>query len=417
VSEYDSAYYETHCGPIPYRRDQLVWSELNAGIAAEIVRAVGPRTALDAGCGLGFLVEELRRRGVDARGVEISEFALSQIPDELRPYVRAGSVTEDLDGPFDIVTCVEVLEHVPEVDARTAVARLAAAAPRVLFSSTPDDFAEPTHVNVRPRGYWVGLFAEHGLEPGEELDATLVAPHAIYFRRPNLYDRAYYERYGEVQGPYAWGNPTWERFFGDVAQWIVDWLQPRTVLDVGCAVGLLVGKLRSLSVDATGLDVSDYALRQAPAHVSPYLALRSATEELPRDADLVVCLEVLEHLSPSDADAAVANIARHTDCVLFSSAPDPPADSTHANVRAMEEWAAAFGRHGLYRDVDVDPSWHVAPHAVVFRRKSDEQALRDYERLTWRLQGQLRGASLVSHVREIPGRLARRVRATLRKAR
>jgi SAM-dependent methyltransferase len=206
VSDYDAAYYETHCGPIPYRRDEPAWSELNAAIADEIMRAVDPCSALDAGCGLGFLVEELRRRGVDAHGVEISDFALSQVPAELQRYVRARSVTEDLGGPYDIVTCIEVLEHLPEADARTAVARLAVAAPRVLFSSTPDDFAEPTHVNVRPPDYWIDLFAEHGLEPGIELDARVVARHAIYFRLPDLYDRAYRKRYGDLQEPYARGK-------------------------------------------------------------------------------------------------------------------------------------------------------------------------------------------------------------------
>src|SRR5207244_3037457 len=140
-------------------------------------------------------------------------------------------------------------------------------------------------------------------------------------------------------------DPTWERFFGAMARWIVETLRPRTALDAGCAVGLLVGRLRELGVDATGIDVSEYAVSQAPQGVREHLSVGSVTDELERDVDLVICLEVLEHLSPDEADAAIANIARHGETVLFSSAPHPPPDPTHHNVRAMEDWAQAFARH------------------------------------------------------------------------
>jgi len=78
----------------------------------------------------------------------------------------------------------------------------------------------------------------------------------------------------------------------------------------------------------------------------------------------------------------------------------------------MAEGSASSARHGLYRDVDLDPSQAVAYHAVVFRRKSDQQALRDYERLTWRLQQELRTRPHVtqSRVRQIAGRIVGRVR-------
>jgi len=66
---------------------------------------------LDAGCAIGFLVEALRERGVDARGFDISEYAISQVPEHLQPYCTLGSITDEIDGRYDLITCIEVLEH------------------------------------------------------------------------------------------------------------------------------------------------------------------------------------------------------------------------------------------------------------------------------------------------------------------
>ena len=40
-------------------------------IAERITRDINPKTVLDAGCAMGFLVEGLRARGVEAWGVDV----------------------------------------------------------------------------------------------------------------------------------------------------------------------------------------------------------------------------------------------------------------------------------------------------------------------------------------------------------
>ena len=97
---------------------------------------------------------------------------------------------------------------------------------------------------------------------------------------------------------------------------------PTSVLDAGCGIGLLVGALRDRGVDAYGLDVSRFALSQVPAWLATYCGLGSVTDELPRTYDLIACIEVLEHIPSEMAEEAIANFARHTDRVLFSSSPD-----------------------------------------------------------------------------------------------
>jgi glycosyltransferase involved in cell wall biosynthesis len=181
VARYDEEYYESHCG-VPYRRGTGGWEAFFGGIADAIVDRFGPRTVLDAGCAIGFLVEALRARGVDAEGIDISEYAISQVPAALRPYVRVAPITEELAHDYDLITCIEVLEHVSEEEAAAAVANFARHTQRVLFSSTPDDDKEPTHVNVRPPEYWSELFARSGLFHDPTIDASFVTPHAMVYR-------------------------------------------------------------------------------------------------------------------------------------------------------------------------------------------------------------------------------------------
>src|SRR5258707_14813955 len=63
-------------------------------IAQRIQQEPNPRSVLDAGCAIGLLVETLRDRGVQAYGVDISEYAISQVPAALRPYCRVASLLQ-----------------------------------------------------------------------------------------------------------------------------------------------------------------------------------------------------------------------------------------------------------------------------------------------------------------------------------
>src|SRR5262249_184351 len=101
---------------------------------------------------------------------------------DIKPFCRVASATEPLEGRWDLITCIEVLEHLDEGAGRRAIVNICAATDDVLFSSTPDDFEEPTHVNVRPTPWWLGRFAERAFALDVDFDATFVAPHAVRVR-------------------------------------------------------------------------------------------------------------------------------------------------------------------------------------------------------------------------------------------
>ncbi len=100
------------------------------------------RTALDVGCGAGLLTEPLARLGARATGVdaspEVIEIARAHAASVgLDIDYRVGDV-QQLEGQFDLVTAMEVIEHV--ADPAAFIAALAARLARggLLILSTPN---------------------------------------------------------------------------------------------------------------------------------------------------------------------------------------------------------------------------------------------------------------------------------------
>ncbi len=86
-------------------------------------RALRGRTALDVGCGGGLLTESLARAGAKTTGIDLSSAALTQARAHGRTlqieYLErdASSLASEHPEAFDVVTCMELLEHVPDFPA------------------------------------------------------------------------------------------------------------------------------------------------------------------------------------------------------------------------------------------------------------------------------------------------------------
>lgn len=201
---YGRYYYEHDCG-LPYERNEH-WLSFSRDIARRIVDDLAPERVLDAGCAMGFLVEALRNLGVDASGVDVSAFALEQAHESVKEHVREASLADPLPGRYDLITCIEVLEHLPAADAEVALANLCTASDQVLFSSSPFDYAEPTHVNVKPPEEWSAMFARHGFVRDVDFELPPI-PWAALYRRSDAplpavvrdYDRTWWRLRHEVQ--------------------------------------------------------------------------------------------------------------------------------------------------------------------------------------------------------------------------
>ena len=117
---------------------------------------LGGAAVLDVGCGGGILAEAMARRGARVTGIDLSEKALRVAELHLHESKLAvryeKSSVEDYVGEFDVVTCMELLEHVPDPASMVAAcARLARPGGQVFFST----------INRNPKSY---LFAVVGAE-------------------------------------------------------------------------------------------------------------------------------------------------------------------------------------------------------------------------------------------------------------
>jgi 2-polyprenyl-6-hydroxyphenyl methylase/3-demethylubiquinone-9 3-methyltransferase len=118
------------------------------------------RRVLDVGCGGGILSEGMADLGADVTGIDLGEAPLAVARLHLKEsgqkveYLRisAEDLARERPGDFDVVTCLEMLEHVPDpASTITACARLVKPGGTVVFST----------INRNPKSF---LFAVIGAE-------------------------------------------------------------------------------------------------------------------------------------------------------------------------------------------------------------------------------------------------------------
>jgi 2-polyprenyl-6-hydroxyphenyl methylase/3-demethylubiquinone-9 3-methyltransferase len=107
------------------------------------LRPLAGKRALDIGCGAGLLCEPLARLGADVSGVDAApeNVAVATAHAEamgLPIDYRAGELRELALGRFDLVTCMEVLEHVADKPAFAAALAASLAPGGLLILSTPN---------------------------------------------------------------------------------------------------------------------------------------------------------------------------------------------------------------------------------------------------------------------------------------
>ncbi|MFN8473102.1 MAG: glycosyltransferase [Anaerolineae bacterium] len=159
---YDHDYY---LGNAAWLDDSCRWQRY-----VDAVTRLDARHVLDVGCGRGWVVEALRRRGIDAWGVDPSPFLadLSRI----QPYhIRASADRLPFDdGAFDVVLCTDVLAHIPEPFVERSLREMARVC-RGYFVAAVDcaDPTKPGHTTMRPREWWMARLAAVGLSAAPKM--------------------------------------------------------------------------------------------------------------------------------------------------------------------------------------------------------------------------------------------------------
>ncbi|MDB5816601.1 MAG: bifunctional 3-demethylubiquinol 3-O-methyltransferase/2-polyprenyl-6-hydroxyphenol methylase [Rhizobacter sp.] len=116
---------------------RLGWIESFCGVTGKHV--------LDVGCGGGILTDSMARRGADAVGIDLADRALkvaelhaleAETPSVAYRNISVEALATEAPATFDVVTCMEMLEHVPDASSVVhACAELAKPGGWVFFST------------------------------------------------------------------------------------------------------------------------------------------------------------------------------------------------------------------------------------------------------------------------------------------
>ena len=122
------------------------------------------KRVLDVGCGGGLLSEGMAVRGAEVTGIDLSEKPLGVARLHLLESgqkveyrkISAEQMAEEMPGAFDAVTCLEMLEHVPDpASIVESCARLVKPGGQVFFST----------INRNPKAYLLAVIgAEYVLQ-------------------------------------------------------------------------------------------------------------------------------------------------------------------------------------------------------------------------------------------------------------
>ena len=154
---------------------RLEWLDRLAG-------GIHDKRVVDVGCGGGILAESMALKGANVTGIDLSEKALkvarlhqleSGVQVDYR-LIAAEALAEERAEQFDVVTCMEMLEHVPDpASVMAACARMAKPGGWVFFST----------LNRNPKSYLLAIIgAEYVLNmlpKGTHDWSKFIKPHEL----------------------------------------------------------------------------------------------------------------------------------------------------------------------------------------------------------------------------------------------
>jgi len=135
---------------------------------------------------------------------------------------------------------------------------------------------------------------------------------------------------------------------------VLDLIHPLSVIDIGCGTGTWLSVFKELGVtDILGIDGDHIAeeLLEIPRESFTAVDLRK-TLQVQRTFDLVMSLEVAEHLPPEAAEDFVHKLTQFGPVILFSAAIPFQGGTNHLNEQWPDYWAHHFAALG-YVAVDA----------------------------------------------------------------
>jgi SAM-dependent methyltransferase len=161
--------------------------------------------------------------------------------------------------------------------------------------------------------------------------------------------------------------------------------EPQRVLDVGCGPGFLMLFLAELGIEVEGIDFSPSSRELAPPDVRDRILIGDVADpHVPeRSSDLVVCREVLEHLTVLQVRRTIEQLCRASSRYVYVTTrfhPDPTGllevatdletDPTHITLLTKDFVRCLFVLEGFRRRADLEErmDWAGKERVLVYER-------------------------------------------------
>lgn len=213
-----------------------------------------------------------------------------------------------------------------------------------------------------------------------------------YLSNDHQYDADYFLR-GKESGKSLYTDYRWmPELTISMVEVMIDYLGIRKgdrILDFGCARGYTVKAFRKLGYEAFGIDVSEWAIRNADEEIKPFLNWTNNSPLLqPEEFDWIIAKDVLEHIPT--CVATVSYLMQSASVGVFAVVPlsakdgapyvveDYEKDITHIHRLTLSTWTQMFTRtdwlvEALYRiegikDNYYKPGWEAANGFITAQR-------------------------------------------------
>jgi 2-polyprenyl-3-methyl-5-hydroxy-6-metoxy-1,4-benzoquinol methylase len=172
-------------------------------------------------------------------------------------------------------------------------------------------------------------------------------------------DKRFFE-YCLLQG-HIQENPAYTKGHHNVADWLINKLDPETMIEFGCGPGGMLERFLTCNVESIGLELNDYFIdyfqNRNPVFHDRIIKCNFAVDNLDDlnidETDLGVSIEVFEHIDKPEEwwDSFIQKLSKNIRFFYFTSTPNRNTlefdlQWGHCNIRQEAAWIDLFKRNG-----------------------------------------------------------------------